>query len=90
MKAEGNSWAEIGRRLGIPEGTAIERGRRIGAAPVGEGRGRGRPPPPPEEDAEADGAPRRAGLGPPLEPGHPLTWGALWPGRKPPDFKAVR
>jgi hypothetical protein len=66
MRAAGETWAAIGRRLGLARSTVIERGRRLRAvAPV-------RPVATlPKDDLLDD--PNR----PPLPAGHPLTWGLL-------------
>ncbi len=66
MRAAGDTWSAIGRRLGLARSTVIERGRRLRAvAPV-------KPPPSPKRDDMLDDPNR-----PPLPAGHPLTWGLL-------------
>jgi hypothetical protein len=67
MRGGGETWAAIGRTLGLSRSTVIERGRRLRAVA---------PPIRPvlrneEEEMLAD--PNR----PPLRAGHPLTWGLL-------------
>ena len=65
MRGDGETWAAIGRRLGLSRNTVIERGRRLRAdAPV-------RQFVPKEYDKMED--PNRG----PLPAGHPLTWGLL-------------
>jgi hypothetical protein len=68
MRAGGETWAAIGRALGLSRSTVIERGRRLRAVA----------PPPPRpvlknEEEEMLKDPNR----PPLRAGHPLTWGLL-------------
>jgi hypothetical protein len=68
MRGAGETWAAIGRELGLSRNTVIERGRRLRAfAP---------PRPPPvlkdADEAELDDPNRQ-----PLRAGHPLTWGLL-------------
>jgi hypothetical protein len=66
MRAAGETWASIGRSLGLSRNTVIERGRRLrAAAPLRSGR------PLLEKPVSED--PNRA----PLPPGHKLTWGLL-------------
>ena len=66
MRAAGDTWSAIGRRLGLARSTVIERGRRLRAvAPV-------KLPPSPKRDDMLDDPNR-----PPLPAGHPLTWGLL-------------
>ncbi|WP_298286652.1 AsnC family protein [Acidocella sp.] len=67
MRAGGETWAAIGRALGLSRSTVIERGRRLRAVA-----------PPPRvtlknEDEEMLKDPNR----PALRAGHPLTWGLL-------------
>ncbi len=65
MRADGQTWAAIGRSLGLSRNTVIERGRRLCAhAPK---RTVMAVPKPVSDD------PNRA----PLPAGHPLTWGLL-------------
>jgi hypothetical protein len=65
MRGTGETWAEIGRRLGLSRNTVIERGRRLcAAAPVRQIVVK-------EYDMMED--PNRG----PLPAGHPLTWGLL-------------
>ena len=65
MRADGQTWAAIGRSLGLSRNTVIERGRRLCAhAPKREVIAT---PKPVSDD------PNRA----PLPAGHPLTWGLL-------------
>ena len=66
MRGSGETWAAIGRRLGLSRNTVIERGRRLqAAAPVRVAVA------PKEYDMLED--PNRG----PLPAGHPLTWGLL-------------
>lgn len=66
MRAAGETWSAIGRRLGLARSTVIERGRRLRAvAPV-------KPLLLPKHD-DMLGDPNR----PTLRAGHPLTWGLL-------------
>jgi hypothetical protein len=66
MRGSGETWAEIGRALGLSRNTVIERGRRLRAeAPV-------RQPMVLKEDNGLDDPSR-----PPLPAGHRLTWGLL-------------
>jgi hypothetical protein len=65
MRADGQTWAAIGRSLGLSRNTVIERGRRLCAhAPR---RATAVVPKSVSDD------PNRA----PLPAGHPLTWGLL-------------
>lgn len=65
MRAEGATWAEIGRTLGLSRNTAIERGRRLRAvAPIRAAVV--------HEIAVSDD-PNRL----PLRAGHPITWALL-------------
>jgi hypothetical protein len=65
MRAEGATWAMIGRTLGLSRNTIIERGRRLRAvAPV-------RVVVVQEKPVSDD--PNRL----PLRAGHPITWGLL-------------
>ncbi len=65
MRGAGETWAEIGRRLGLSRNTVIERGRRLcAAAPVQKKTSK-------EYDMLED--PNRG----PLPAGHILTWGLL-------------
>jgi hypothetical protein len=66
MRAEGTTWAEIARTLGLSRNTVIERGRRLHAEA---------PPktPVPVDAALVSDDPNRG----PLPAGHPLTWGLL-------------
>jgi len=66
MRGEGQTWAAIGRVLGLSRNTVIERGRRLRAEAPAK-----KPAPPKDEDNLDD--PNRA----PLPAGHPLTWGLL-------------
>ncbi|OYV25512.1 MAG: AsnC family protein [Acidocella sp. 20-63-7] len=66
MRAGGETWAEIGRVLGLSRNTVIERGRRLRAeAPV-------KPTAVPARAAVSEDPNRGA-----LRAGHPLTWGLL-------------
>ncbi len=66
MRAGGETWAAIGRRLGLSRNTVIERGRRLRAtAPE-------KPVAVPKEDNMLDDPNR-----PPLPAGHWITWGLL-------------
>lgn len=65
MRADGATWAAIGRTLGLSRNTVIERGRRLRAeAPV-------RVPVVQEKPVSDD--PNRM----PLRAGHPITWALL-------------
>jgi hypothetical protein len=66
MRADGQTWAAIGRTLGLSRNTVIERGRRLrAAAPPRMSR--------PAMDRAISEDPNRA----PLPAGHWLTWGVL-------------
>ncbi|MBB5373625.1 hypothetical protein HNP71_001889 [Acidocella aromatica] len=66
MRAAGETWSAIGRRLGLARSTVIERGRRLRAsAPV-------KSLMLPKRDDMLDDPNR-----PPLPAGHPLTWSLL-------------
>jgi hypothetical protein len=66
MRGDGQTWAAIGRSLGLSRNTVIERGRRLRAcAPVRVAR--------PAMETEVSDDPNR----PPLRAGHPLTWSLL-------------
>jgi hypothetical protein len=66
MRADGQTWAAIGRSLGLSRNTVIERGRRLRAvAPRRVAR--------PAEEKLVSDDPNRA----PLPAGHRLTWGLL-------------
>jgi len=68
MRAQGATWAAIGRTMGLSRNTVIERGRRLrAAAPV-----RVAAPPVPANDIVSED-PHRG----PLRAGHRLTWGLL-------------
>ena len=65
MRGAGETWAAIGRRLGLSRNTVIERGRRLrAAAPVKLAI---------VKEYDMMGDPNRG----PLPAGHPLTWGLL-------------
>lgn len=67
LRAEGVTWAKIGKAVGCSEFKAIQRGREIGAYTE-----RAKPEPRPEgigHDARE-----------PLPAGHPLSWGAITAG----------
>jgi DNA-binding CsgD family transcriptional regulator len=66
MRGAGETWADIGRTLGLSRNTVIERGRRLQAAAPA------RVAAPILRDAVSDD-PNRG----PLRAGHPLTWGLL-------------
>ncbi len=66
MRAAGETWAAIGRSLGLSRNTVIERGRRLrAAAPLRAAR--------PVLEKPVSDDPNRA----PLPAGHKLTWGLL-------------
>jgi hypothetical protein len=66
MRANGQTWAAIGRSLGLSRNTVIERGRRLRAV------GPGRAVKAPIVRAVSDDPNRAA-----LPAGHPLTWNIL-------------
>lgn len=65
MRAEGATWAAIGRTLGLSRNTVIERGRRLRAqSPVRAVV---------VQETPVSDDPNRL----PLRAGHPITWGLL-------------
>lgn len=63
-RAQGLTWAEVARRLGVSKWSAVERGRKIGVR---------RPPMPHRSPPESLSRP-------PLTAGHSRSWGALTAG----------
>lgn len=68
MRAAGETWALIGRTLGLSRNTVIERGRRLRAVAPARPLMAAK-----DKDMEGLDDPNR----PPLRAGHPLTWGLL-------------
>ena len=62
MRADGQPWTLVARKLSVGRNAAIERSRRLGLAPIRHPRP-GAPKPAPERTDR-----------PPLPAGHPVTW----------------
>jgi hypothetical protein len=66
MRSDGQTWAAIGRSLGLSRNTVIERGRRLRTLA-----------PPRQINQPVEKKPSEDPNRPPLEAGHKLTWGLL-------------